>query len=153
METGPVPAAGITHPWGSTGDWHATVTHDHVRTHPETKWAVQPFTAFIDSCMWIQTEPHKRLVCNALHKHTTIRLNIKYTNISTYFIGFSLSQGILGFAFPMKCKNVKGYPVLPKPVLEDPCPASFVCLPHLTHLIPLISSLVETARTELGVSD
>uniref|UniRef100_A0A672L6K0 Uncharacterized protein n=1 Tax=Sinocyclocheilus grahami TaxID=75366 RepID=A0A672L6K0_SINGR len=34
-----------------------------------------------------------------------------------------------------------------------PCPAPFVCLPYLTHLIPLISSLVETARTKLGVSD
>jgi len=31
--------------------------------------------------------------------------------------------------------------------------AHFVCLPHLTHLIQLISSLVETARLELGVSD
>ncbi len=43
--------------------------------------------------------------------------------------------------------------VLPKPVQEDPRPAPFVCLPYLTHLIPLISSFVETARAELGVSD
>ncbi len=28
-----------------------------------------------------------------------------------------------------------------------------VCLPYLTHLIPLISLLVESARTKLGVSD
>jgi len=28
-----------------------------------------------------------------------------------------------------------------------------VCLPHLTHLIQLISSLIETARPKLGVSD
>ncbi len=35
----------------------------------------------------------------------------------------------------------------------DPGPAPFVCLPFLTHLILLISSLVETARTKLGVSD
>ncbi len=35
---------------------------------------------------------------------------------------------------------------------RSPCPASFVCLPYLTHLIPLINSLVETARTKLGVS-
>jgi len=34
-----------------------------------------------------------------------------------------------------------------------PTAAHFVCLPHLTHLIQLISSLVETARLELGVSD
>uniref|UniRef100_A0A8C1UDJ8 Tc1-like transposase DDE domain-containing protein n=1 Tax=Cyprinus carpio TaxID=7962 RepID=A0A8C1UDJ8_CYPCA len=33
-----------------------------------------------------------------------------------------------------------------------PCPALFVCLPYLTHLIPLISSLIETARTKLGMS-
>ncbi len=43
--------------------------------------------------------------------------------------------------------------MVPKAVLEDPGPAPFVCLPFLTHLIPLISSLVETARTKLGVSD
>ncbi len=30
-----------------------------------------------------------------------------------------------------------------KPVLEDPLPCNIVCLPHLTHLIPLISSLVD----------
>ncbi len=36
---------------------------------------------------------------------------------------------------------------------RTPSPAHFVCLPYLTHLIPLISSLVETARHELGVSD
>ncbi len=34
---------------------------------------------------------------------------------------------------------------------RTPSPAHFVCLPHLTHLIPLISLLVETARTKLGV--
>lgn len=78
---------------------------------PETKWAVQPFTAYIDSCMLIQTEPHKWLIWNALHKHTAIRWNIKYTNISTYYICFFLSRGILGFAFPMKYKNFKGYTV------------------------------------------
>ncbi len=44
-------------------------------------------------------------------------------------------------------------PMLPKPVLEDPCPATFACLPYLTHLIPLINSLLETARTKVGVSD
>ncbi len=33
------------------------------------------------------------------------------------------------------------------------CPAYFVSLPYQTHLIQLISSLVETARPELGVSD
>ncbi len=43
--------------------------------------------------------------------------------------------------------------VLPKPVLEDPSPAHLVFLPYLTHLIQLISSLVEAARHELGVSD
>jgi len=31
--------------------------------------------------------------------------------------------------------------------------ADFVCLPQLTHLILLISSLVDTARLELCVSD
>ncbi len=31
------------------------------------------------------------------------------------------------------------------------CPAHFVCLPYQTHLIQLISSLVETARPELQV--
>ncbi len=36
---------------------------------------------------------------------------------------------------------------------RPPCPAPFVCLPYLTHLIQLINSLVETATTELGVSD
>ncbi len=35
---------------------------------------------------------------------------------------------------------------------RTPCPAPFVCLSYLTHLIPLISSSVETARTKLGVS-
>ncbi len=35
---------------------------------------------------------------------------------------------------------------------RPPCPAPFLCLPYLTHLIPLISTLVETARTKLGVS-
>ncbi len=34
---------------------------------------------------------------------------------------------------------------------RTPCPAPFVCLSYLIHLIPLISSLVETARTKLGV--
>ncbi len=43
--------------------------------------------------------------------------------------------------------------VLPKPVLEAPPPASFTCLPYLTHLIPLINLLVKTAITKLGVSD
>ncbi len=33
------------------------------------------------------------------------------------------------------------------------CPAHFVCLPYQTHLIQLISLLVESARPELGVSD
>ncbi len=28
-----------------------------------------------------------------------------------------------------------------------------LCIPYLSHLIPLISLLVETARTKLGVSD
>ncbi len=36
---------------------------------------------------------------------------------------------------------------------RTPSPAHFVCLPYLTHLIQLISSLVETARHDLGVSD
>ncbi len=36
---------------------------------------------------------------------------------------------------------------------STPSPAHFVCLPHLSHLIQLISSLVETARPEVGVSD
>ncbi len=36
---------------------------------------------------------------------------------------------------------------------RHPCSSHFVCLPHLTHPIQLISSLVETARPELGVSD
>ncbi len=36
---------------------------------------------------------------------------------------------------------------------RPPCPAYFACLSYLTHLILLISSLVETARTKLGVSD
>ncbi len=36
---------------------------------------------------------------------------------------------------------------------KHPCPAHFVCLPYQTHLIQLISSLVETARPELGVFD
>ncbi len=36
---------------------------------------------------------------------------------------------------------------------RTPSPAHFVCLPYLTHLIQLISSLVETARHKLGVSD
>ncbi len=54
-----------------------------------------------------------------------------------------------------KEENLVCRAVVPKPVLEDPCPAPFVCLPYLTHLIPLISSLVETAITnvQLGVSD
>ncbi len=33
------------------------------------------------------------------------------------------------------------------------CPAHFVCLPYQTHLIQLISTFVETAKPELGVSD
>ncbi len=33
-----------------------------------------------------------------------------------------------------------------------PTTAYFVCLPHLTHLIQLISSLVESARLEMGVA-
>ncbi len=33
-----------------------------------------------------------------------------------------------------------------------PTTAYIVCLPHLTHLIQLISSLVESARLELGVA-
>ncbi len=32
-----------------------------------------------------------------------------------------------------------------------PCPASSPCLPHLSHLIPLISSLVQAVRPELSV--
>ncbi len=36
---------------------------------------------------------------------------------------------------------------------RTPCPAPFVCLSYLTYLIPLISSLVETAKTKLAVSD
>ncbi len=36
---------------------------------------------------------------------------------------------------------------------RPPCPAYFACVSYLTHLIPLISSLVETARIKLGVSD
>ncbi len=35
---------------------------------------------------------------------------------------------------------------------KHPCPAHFVCVPYQAHLIQLISSLVETARPELGVS-
>ncbi len=35
---------------------------------------------------------------------------------------------------------------------KHPCPAHVVCLPYQTHLIQLISSVVETARPELGVS-
>ncbi len=33
-----------------------------------------------------------------------------------------------------------------------PTTAYFVCLPHVTHLIQLISSLVESARLEMGVA-
>ncbi len=36
---------------------------------------------------------------------------------------------------------------------KHPCPAHVVCLPHLSHLIQLISSLVETVRPEMGMSD
>ncbi len=36
---------------------------------------------------------------------------------------------------------------------STPSPAYFVCLSHLSHLVQLISSLVETARPEVGVSD
>ncbi|XP_052461224.1 rabenosyn-5-like isoform X3 [Carassius gibelio] len=35
---------------------------------------------------------------------------------------------------------------------STPSPEHFVCLPHLSHLIQLISSLLETARPEVGVS-
>ncbi len=38
------------------------------------------------------------------------------------------------------------------PGAPPPCTAPFACLP-LTHLIPLTSSLVQTARTKLGLSD
>lgn len=34
-----------------------------------------------------------------------------------------------------------------------PITPHFVCLPHLTHMIQLISSLVETTRPEVGVLD
>ncbi len=34
-----------------------------------------------------------------------------------------------------------------------PRPAHVVCLPHLSHLIQLISSLVQTARPAVAVSD
>ncbi len=43
--------------------------------------------------------------------------------------------------------------VVLKPVLENPLPCTFGYHPHLSHLIQLISSLVETARPEVGVSD
>ncbi len=36
---------------------------------------------------------------------------------------------------------------------KHPCPAHFVCLPYQTHLIQLISSLVETTSPESGVYD
>ncbi len=36
---------------------------------------------------------------------------------------------------------------------RHPCPAHFACLPHLIHLIQIISSSVETARSELGMSN
>ncbi len=37
--------------------------------------------------------------------------------------------------------------------VSTPNTADSLCLPHLSHLIQLISSLVETARPEMGVSD
>ncbi len=42
--------------------------------------------------------------------------------------------------------------VVLKPVLGPPTTAYFVCLPHLTHLIQVISSSVESARLEMGVA-
>ncbi len=36
---------------------------------------------------------------------------------------------------------------------STPSPAHFVCLPHRSHLIQQMSSLVETAKPEVGVSD
>ncbi len=62
-------------------------------------------------------------------------------------------KSIFIYLFLVTFSNQLSTAVLPKPVLEPPpCTAPFVCLP-LTHLIPLTSSLVETARTKLGVSD
>ncbi len=49
--------------------------------------------------------------------------------------------------------RIKVKAVVLKPVLKYPSLAHFVCLPHLSHLIQLISSLVETTRLEVGVSD
>ncbi len=34
-----------------------------------------------------------------------------------------------------------------------PSPAHFACFPHLSHLIQIISSLLETTRPEVGVPD
>ncbi len=60
---------------------------------------------------------------------------------------------LLGNA-PLNCETEVSMasPGVFKPVLEAPQHCRF-CLPYLTHLFQLISSLVETAKPELGVSD
>ncbi len=49
-------------------------------------------------------------------------------------------------------RNAEAKQCFPNLSWRPTCPASFACLPYLTHPIPLINSLVETARTTL-VSD
>ncbi len=53
-------------------------------------------------------------------------------------------------SYVLKHNHIKCFPNLS---WRTPSPAHFVCLPYLTHLIQLISSLVENARHDLGVSD
>ncbi len=57
------------------------------------------------------------------------------------------SRGIFGLFVTLSRISI---PVVLKPVMEYPQPCTFLCLlPHLSHLIQLISSLVETASDPL----
>jgi len=99
-------------------------------------------------------------VCAHSSKKKKKKKNIKDRLICIVFVGL-IGTFVNRSAFPLRyhffavffdqhtCGTVQWFSNLS---CGPPTTAYFVCLPHLSHLIQLISSLVESARLELGVA-
>ncbi len=83
-----------------------------------------------------------------LHSSLLIIIDHLFNNMHTIFIGLNKC-----LAFHNNVSDPSTSTAVSNLSYKQPCPPHFVPLLYQTHPIQLISSLVETARPELGVSD
>ncbi len=83
-------------------------------------------------------------LCRSFHQEGTFNVKVRESDFVPLWDG------------TLMCRSIAEHKLLEQWFSNlswgPPTTAYFVCLPHLTHLIQLISSLVESARLEMGVA-